>query len=188
MTSMFNASEVVTDLRFDFSKYRPDPAAEGLSDEERDRRKLLADEQWTGTIPEPSDDDIERLFNQSLPEVRLITQRALAGVLERQRAGRLEWWQQQPREAGAVPPAGDDVFNLEVPAEMLAAEQEEYLASSHEARLQGRERTFEALAEFCHGTPSRAVLEALPWRVFQHFTGWLSGQFRPETFAAAMNA
>lgn len=184
MGSTFDAA-ALDDLRFNFEKFRP--AVPDPDHPDHERLKRLADEEWTGTIPEPNDVQIERLFNDRLPTIRLDGQRTLAELTDRQAAARLAWWKEQPHELGATDPTREELYEADVPTELVAGEQAEYVQVSMELRARQKEATLDAFAEFTAGSPSRAVLEALPWRTFQHFTGWLTGQFRPEAFATAIS-
>lgn len=175
---------VVADLAYTFDKFRPDPDALGLSDEERDRRKRLADLHWKGVVPEPDDVKLSRLFDAALPDIDLERLQRIDALTEQQRAARVEWWRQQPHEDGAEEPAGDDV---EVPVQWQRGEQAEYAEMLVALREESRRRTATALAEFCGNQPEAEVLLELPFRVLQHFLGWITGQFRPETLAAVIN-
>lgn len=184
MGSTFDAA-ALDDLRFNFEKFRPVVPEPDHPD--HDRLKRLADEEWSGTIPEPTDEQIERLFNDRLPTIRLDGQRTLAELNDRQTEGRRAWWREQPHEDGASEPTRDELYELDVPTAFVQTEQADYIQVSAELRVRQKAATLDAFAEFTGGHPSRDVLEALPWRTFQHFTGWLTGQFRPEAFATAIS-
>lgn len=176
--STFDAATAVKDLEYTFVKYRPNPDAEGLDDDERDRRKRLADLPWTGTVPEPDDDLIGALFDRALPNVGLERTRRIEAFQTEQRRTRLEWWHAQPDNAGKDAPA--DGFDVELPADMMQDENDRFAELLAELRGHGRRQVVDALTAFCQGQPPREVLTELPARVLASFLGWLTGQFRPE--------
>ena len=47
------------------------------------------------------------------------------------------------------------------------------------------EENLDAVAELCDGSPSRDQLAELPYRGFQAFVGWLSGELTPEAVRPA---
>lgn len=186
--SKFEASNVEP-LEYDLSGYKPDPDEPGLEMEERDRRiKVGQLPGWTGIIPEPDDARISKFFYGILPDVRLEQTEAIDALIERQREARLEWWRTQDHPLGTPEPTKDEILNLDVPASRERLEQEQYTAELTASRERGRDRTVAGLAEFCQQHPDAEILAELKWRPFQHFLGWVTGQFRPEALAAAMNS
>jgi hypothetical protein len=183
----FDAGEKVESLEYDFTKYRPDPAAPGLSDEEKADRLRIAQLPWAGEITEPPDDKIEALFNVVLPSMRLEMIELGEALDQEQRASRLEWWRDQDHPEGTEEPAEGELNTLDIPMSLIRVEQEEAQRRNAALRAAQRKRTVAALADFCGGYPPVEVLDVLPWRALQHFLGWVTGQFRPETLAAAIN-
>lgn len=176
--STFDAGEAVKELGYTFAKYRPDPDAPDITEDERDRRKHLADLAWSGVVPEPNDELIGALFDKALPAVGLERARRIEEFRDVAAAERLAWWHRQDENAGKDALA--DGWDVQPAASVLDAENDRYAAVLAELRVDGRDRVVSALAEFCQGTPQREVLDALPARVLSSFLGWLTGQFRPE--------
>lgn len=181
----FTAAEVVDSLEFDFTVYRPKVPDPDHPD--YDRLKRLADEAWSGVTPEPSDAGIERFFNRNLPAVRDIGVDLFDEHITATREARREWFRTNRPNLDADALDADALEALEVPVELRKQERAAYVDVSEKIRETARQATIAAIAEFTQGSPSALVLEALPWRAMQHYLGWLTGQFRPEALAAAMN-
>lgn len=185
----FDAASAVEALRFDFTTYRPQ-VPDDPEHPDFERLKTLADEEWSGVIPEPTDDAVERLFQDVLPRIRRDTAVGFDTYTEWFREQRRAWAVAHAGEAGV--PEGvltdEQLEQLPVQMEQLDVERERFTAMTREARAEQRAATIAAFAEFTQGHPSAAVLGALPWRAFQMFVGWLSGQFSPEAVAAAMTS
>jgi hypothetical protein len=183
----FDASSAVEALEFDLSVYRP-AVPDDPDHPDYERLKKLADEEWSGVIPEPTDEAVEQLFRVALPALRSVGEDAYDRYLAEQRAARRDWFRANRPGKDADALDNEALDALEVPAEVLAVERDRMAEITRVTRREARERTIAATAEFTQGHPSRAVLEALPWRAFQMFCGWLTGQFSPETLAAAMDS
>lgn len=184
MGSTFTAASAVEALKFDFTVYRPvvpdDPEHPDYA-----RLKLLADEEWAGTIPEPTDDQVQQLFQVALPEAGQAGEAALTRFRDAIRSRRRDFAQANGQDPATL---DDEALEaLELPQEAQDAERDLYRDAIRESRTKAREGTLEAVAAFTSGHPSRLVLEALPWRAFQMFTGWLTGQFSPEALTADIN-
>ena len=164
----FDASSIDT-IDFDFTKWRPAPVdgepAEGT---------------WSGTVPEPSQEQILAFFEASqdiMLERAEFEERSLETFKAEKRA---QWAEKHP---DAPVPSDDVLFEDETVGHIRARIAAEAKART-ESRKNAARRVNQAIADLTSDTPGVVVLEALPFRVVDGFTGWLAGFFRPEALAA----
>lgn len=120
----------------------------------------------SGTVPEPSSDQVDRYWH--------VMGQIMKAEQDRLRA--------EAREAEKDRGDDEDVdvmpLNRYTIADTLAGMDPERLAEQ-------KGKVVAALADLCSGQPSAEQLGQLPHRVLQAFAGWLTGEISPEVSAAA---
>lgn len=159
---------VVEPMEFDFT-----PFVQGTD--------AATDPTVKGAVPEPSHTGILRFLEAQ--NTLHLEEQEFSNQLQKGRDLTIErlWRDAHP----------DEDFPGVEKAELTPAQMIELYASDGDEReafrLKMHERYVDVIAEACQGCPSRTVLAALPHRQLQGFSGWLTGQFSPETVAAAIS-
>lgn len=153
----------VESMDFDFTKWSSAPEAKG-------------------EVPEPSQDQIVEFFEG---QQRIAFQEAAFNedLVERRKQAAEQRWVEQ--NLGKDFPGHDNLPPLTA-AEQLAMMDGDR-AERDAFREQMRRAYVGVIAAACQGLPSSEVLDALPYRQLQGFAGWLTGQFSPEAWAAAIS-
>lgn len=157
----FNAETVVEPMDWDFTKYGG----------------------GKGTIPEPSDIEVERflkkyqlLVTQTLMAAQIKAADQLDGVIEQERAKRPKPDGEQAEDEPAK------LLTLQESIEVMSRIDSDELLSSPEAA----EALVGLFASICKGSPSKDQILLLPHRIRGAFYGWVMGQLTNPDFSAAV--
>lgn len=162
-------STVVEPMEYDFTPFVQGTAA-------------ADDPTVKGAVPEPSHAAILRFLEGQ--QLLSLEEQEFSNQLQVGRALTIErLWREAHPDADEYPGTDDAELSPGQVIELRKSDQDE--RDTFRAKM--HERYLDVIEEACGGQPSRVVLAALPHRQLQGFSGWLTGQFSPETVAAAIS-
>jgi hypothetical protein len=135
-----------------------------------------------GTIPEPSQDEIQAFFEAvSSAQLTLI---GLQEKLDAESETRLKRsWARKHKDTPFDLQQARNEEPAAAVAERMAANSEANKATRDQANL----IAWRAVEAITHGVVTADHMAALPFRHREYFLGWLAGNFSPEALAAATN-